>query len=171
VANPGGEKLAWEASWIHAGKFAKQIELAFLYDVNWIRDGEVITDVFILDLIFRNMVHVDSKSHWAKQCRARARRGRAQTPMHADSLLSKHSVRGLLAFDCDHQPSAACAHCLSRSFNLEMNLFSRTFVIVLTMMPSSISSQPFFELDNPRMELIESRRKSAPPDNRNCRVL
>lgn len=38
-------------------------------------------------------------------------------------------------------------------------------------MPSSISSQPFFELDNPRMELIESRRKSAPPDNRNCRVL
>jgi hypothetical protein len=29
VANPGGEKLARrEASWIHAGKFAKQIELA-----------------------------------------------------------------------------------------------------------------------------------------------
>jgi hypothetical protein len=59
VANPGGEKLVREASWIHAGKFAKQIELAFLYDVNWIGD-EVITDVFILDLIFRNMVHVDS---------------------------------------------------------------------------------------------------------------
>jgi hypothetical protein len=36
VANPGGEKLAREASWIHAGKFAKQIELAFLYDVDWI---------------------------------------------------------------------------------------------------------------------------------------
>jgi hypothetical protein len=60
VANPGGEKLAREASWIHACKFAKQIELAFSYDVDWIGDGEVITDVFILDLIFRNMVHVDS---------------------------------------------------------------------------------------------------------------
>ena len=59
MANPGGEKLAREASWIHAGKFAKQIELAFSYDVNWIGDGEVITDVFVLDLIFRNMVHVD----------------------------------------------------------------------------------------------------------------
>jgi hypothetical protein len=60
VANPGSEKLAREASWIHAGKFAKQIELAFSYDVDWIGDREVITDVFILDLIFRNMVHVDS---------------------------------------------------------------------------------------------------------------
>jgi hypothetical protein len=60
VANPGSEKLAREASWIHVCKFAKQIELAFSYDVNWIRDGEVITDVFILDLIFHNMVHVDS---------------------------------------------------------------------------------------------------------------
>jgi hypothetical protein len=60
VANPGSEKLAREASWIHVSKFAKQIELAFLYDVDWIRDGEVITDVFILDLIFHNMVHVDS---------------------------------------------------------------------------------------------------------------
>jgi hypothetical protein len=55
VANPGGEKLAREASRIHAGKFAKQIELAFSYDVNWIGDGEVITDVFVLDLIFRNL--------------------------------------------------------------------------------------------------------------------
>jgi hypothetical protein len=60
VANPGSEKLAREASWIHAGKFAKQIELAFSYDVDWIGDGEVITDVFVLDLIFCNMVHVDS---------------------------------------------------------------------------------------------------------------
>jgi hypothetical protein len=60
VANPGGEKLAREASWIHVGKFAKQIELAFSYDVDWIGGGEVITDVFVLDLIFRNMVHVDS---------------------------------------------------------------------------------------------------------------
>jgi hypothetical protein len=60
VANPGSEKLARKASWIHVGKFAKQIELAFSYDVNWIGDGEVITDVFVLDLIFRNMVHVDS---------------------------------------------------------------------------------------------------------------
>jgi hypothetical protein len=60
VANPGSEKLAREASWIHAGKFAKQIELAFPYDVDWIGDGEVNTDVFILDLIFHNMVHVDS---------------------------------------------------------------------------------------------------------------
>jgi hypothetical protein len=60
VANPGSKKLAREASWIHVGKFAKQIELAFLYDVDWIGDREVITDVFILDLIFRNMVHVDS---------------------------------------------------------------------------------------------------------------
>jgi hypothetical protein len=34
------------------GKFAKQIELAFLYNVDWIGDREVITDVFILDLIF-----------------------------------------------------------------------------------------------------------------------
>ena len=60
MANPGGEKLARKASWIHAGKFAEQIELAFSYNVDWIGDGEVITDVFILDLIFCNMVHVDS---------------------------------------------------------------------------------------------------------------
>jgi hypothetical protein len=60
VANPGSEKLAREASWIHVGKFAKQIELAFLYDVDWIGDGEVIMDVFVLDLIICNMVHVDS---------------------------------------------------------------------------------------------------------------
>jgi hypothetical protein len=57
VANPGGKKLAREASWIHAGKF---VELAFLYDVDWIGDREVIMVVFILDLIFHNMVHVDS---------------------------------------------------------------------------------------------------------------
>jgi hypothetical protein len=42
------------------GKFAKQIELAFLYDIDWIGDREVITDVFVLDLIFLDMVHVDS---------------------------------------------------------------------------------------------------------------
>jgi hypothetical protein len=60
VANPGGKKLAREASWIHGCKFAKQIELAFSYDVDWIGDREVIMDVFILDLIFCNMVHVDS---------------------------------------------------------------------------------------------------------------
>jgi hypothetical protein len=42
------------------GKFAKQIELAFLYDVDWMRDREVIMDVFVLDLIFCNMVHVDA---------------------------------------------------------------------------------------------------------------
>jgi hypothetical protein len=60
VANPGSEKLVREASWINVGKFAKQIELAFSYDVDWIGDREVITDVFILDLIFCNMVHVDS---------------------------------------------------------------------------------------------------------------
>jgi hypothetical protein len=60
VANPGGKKLVREASWIHVGKFAKQIELAFSYDVDWIGDREVITDVFILDPIFLNKVHVDS---------------------------------------------------------------------------------------------------------------
>ncbi len=60
MANPGSEKLVREASWIHVGKFAKQIELAFLYNVDWIGDREVITDVFILDPIFCNMVHVDS---------------------------------------------------------------------------------------------------------------
>jgi hypothetical protein len=38
VANPGGKKLVREASWIHAGKFAKQIELAFSSDVDWIGD-------------------------------------------------------------------------------------------------------------------------------------
>jgi hypothetical protein len=47
VANPGGKKLAREVSWIHAGKFAKQIELAFSYDVDWIEDREVIMDVFM----------------------------------------------------------------------------------------------------------------------------
>jgi hypothetical protein len=41
-------------------QIAKQIESAFLYNVDWIGDGEVITDMFILDLIFCNMVHVDS---------------------------------------------------------------------------------------------------------------
>jgi hypothetical protein len=70
VANPGGEKLVREASWIHVGKFAKQIELAFSYDVDWIRDREVITDVLILDLIFCNMVHDDSD----EKRRERARR-------------------------------------------------------------------------------------------------
>jgi hypothetical protein len=61
VANPGGTKLAREASWIHSGKFPKQIELAFLYNINnWVGNREVITDVFVLDLIFRDMVHVDS---------------------------------------------------------------------------------------------------------------
>jgi hypothetical protein len=34
--------------------------LAFLYDINWIRDREVIMDVFVLDPIFLDMVHVDS---------------------------------------------------------------------------------------------------------------
>jgi hypothetical protein len=34
---------------------AKQIELAFSYNVDWIRDGEVIMDALVLDLIFRNM--------------------------------------------------------------------------------------------------------------------
>jgi hypothetical protein len=61
VANPGGKKLARETtSWIHAGKFAKQIELAFSYDVDWVRNREVLMDVFVLDLIFCNMVNVDS---------------------------------------------------------------------------------------------------------------
>jgi hypothetical protein len=60
VANPGSKKLAREASWIHAGKFGKQIELAFLYDIDWIGDREVIMDVFVLDPIFLDMVHVDS---------------------------------------------------------------------------------------------------------------
>jgi hypothetical protein len=30
-----------------------------MMSLDWIGDREVITDVFILDLIFRNMVHVD----------------------------------------------------------------------------------------------------------------
>jgi hypothetical protein len=34
--------------------------LAFSYNVDWIGNREVIADVFVLDLIFRNMVHVDS---------------------------------------------------------------------------------------------------------------
>jgi hypothetical protein len=34
--------------------------LAFLFDINWIGDREVITDVFVLDLIFLDMVNVDS---------------------------------------------------------------------------------------------------------------
>jgi hypothetical protein len=59
VSNPGSKKLAREASWIHAGKFAKQIELTFLYDIDWIGDREVIMDVFILDPIFLDMAHVD----------------------------------------------------------------------------------------------------------------
>jgi hypothetical protein len=32
------------------------LELAFSYDVDWIGDRKVITDVFVLDLIFCNMV-------------------------------------------------------------------------------------------------------------------
>ncbi len=45
VANPGGEKLVREAS--PCRQICQQIELAFSYNVNWIGDGEVITDVFI----------------------------------------------------------------------------------------------------------------------------
>ncbi len=60
MANPGSKKLVREARRIHSGKFPKQIELAFSYDINWVGNRKVITDVFILDLIFRDMVHVDS---------------------------------------------------------------------------------------------------------------
>jgi hypothetical protein len=34
---------------------AKQIELAFSYDVDWVGNREVITDVFVLDLVFCNI--------------------------------------------------------------------------------------------------------------------
>ena len=44
-----------------AGKFAKLIELAALNNVNGIRNREPIPYVFILDMIFLDMEHVDAK--------------------------------------------------------------------------------------------------------------
>ena len=53
MANPSGKKLAREAGRVQMGEFAKQIELSFPNDVDWIWDREIVSEVFVLDLLFR----------------------------------------------------------------------------------------------------------------------
>jgi hypothetical protein len=53
--------LTRKAGGTQAGKFAKQIELAFLDEVERIRYGEMISDVLISNFVFFNMMHVDAK--------------------------------------------------------------------------------------------------------------
>jgi hypothetical protein len=60
-AHPCGEELTRKAGGTQAGKFAKQIELAFLDEVERIWYREMITDVLISNSVFFNMMHVDAK--------------------------------------------------------------------------------------------------------------
>jgi hypothetical protein len=60
-AYPCGEELTRKAGGTQAGKFAKQIELAFSDEVERIRYGEMISDVLISNFVFFNMMHVDAK--------------------------------------------------------------------------------------------------------------
>jgi hypothetical protein len=60
-AHPCGEELTRKAGGTQAGKFAKQIELAFSDEVERIRYREMISDVLISNFVFFNMMHVDAK--------------------------------------------------------------------------------------------------------------
>jgi hypothetical protein len=60
-AYPCGEELTRKAGGTQAGKFAKQIELAFLDEVKRIRYREMISDVLISNFVLFNMMHVDAK--------------------------------------------------------------------------------------------------------------
>jgi hypothetical protein len=60
-AYPCGEELTRKAGRTQAGKFAKQIELAFSDEVERIWYGEMIFDVLISNFVFFNMMHVDAK--------------------------------------------------------------------------------------------------------------
>jgi hypothetical protein len=60
-AHPCGEELTRKVGGTQAGKFAKQIELAFLDEVERIGYREMITDVLISNSVFFNMMHVDAK--------------------------------------------------------------------------------------------------------------
>jgi hypothetical protein len=55
LAHPCGEELTRKAGGTLAGKFAKQIELAFSDEVERIRYREMITDVLISNSVFFNM--------------------------------------------------------------------------------------------------------------------
>ena len=61
MANPSGKELAREAGRMQTGKFAEQTELSFANDVDWIRDREVVSEVFIPYSVFFDMMHIDSK--------------------------------------------------------------------------------------------------------------
>jgi hypothetical protein len=60
-AHPCGEELMRKAGGTQAGKFAKQIELAFSDEVERIQYREMILDVLISNFVFFNMMHVDAK--------------------------------------------------------------------------------------------------------------
>jgi hypothetical protein len=61
LAHPCSEELTRKAGGTQAGKFAEQIELAFLDEVKRIRYREMIMDVLISNSVFFNMMHVDAK--------------------------------------------------------------------------------------------------------------
>jgi hypothetical protein len=60
-AQPCSEELTRKAGGTQAGKFAKQIELAFSDEVKRIWYREMIMDVLISNSVFFNMMHVDAK--------------------------------------------------------------------------------------------------------------
>jgi len=57
---PSSKEFARKAGWVHACKFAKQIELAFADDVKCVWYREVVPKVFVPNLVFFDMVHVSA---------------------------------------------------------------------------------------------------------------
>jgi hypothetical protein len=44
-----------------AGELAKLVKLRMTYDVEWIRYGEAVSNMFISDMKFLNMEHINAK--------------------------------------------------------------------------------------------------------------
>ena len=65
MANPGSKKLAREASRMHSGKFPKQIELAFSYDI---KDGYMASTKAIYPAL-SNYLHLVSPIYFLHQRR------------------------------------------------------------------------------------------------------
>jgi hypothetical protein len=53
--------VVWEVVIREAGKLAKLVELTMTYHVKGIRYGEVVSNMFISDVKFLNMEHIDVK--------------------------------------------------------------------------------------------------------------